>query len=150
MIFEVTFNFPAQNNGAFPGKTSTYSYTLEQAVYDMECEGFGDHDNEHFSYRDGMRYALTAVLRGMTIGTTLTIPGDTHQGYYIEPVVMTRNTHRIATPLQMVPMLGKMETVKRTQSGDEASCDIITRILQPTKCIIQMANLQGGLSQRDC
>jgi len=89
MTFEVTFNFPAQNNGTFPGKTSTYTYTLQEAVYDLVAELWGDHDDQPYPFREGMRFALTAVLEGLPVGAPLTITGDTHRGYYAEPVTMT-------------------------------------------------------------
>ena len=84
MTYEVTFNFPAQNNGTFPGKTSTYGgYDLESAVYDIEAELWGDlPDAERYAWR-------TAVLEGLPVGAPLTITGDTHRGYYAEPVTMT-------------------------------------------------------------
>ena len=91
MTYEVTFNFPAQNNGTFPGKTSTYGgYDLESAVYDIEAELWGDlPDAERYARRTGIKFALTAVLKGLPVGGTLSITGDTHQGYYAEPVTMT-------------------------------------------------------------
>lgn len=90
MTYEVTFNFPAQNNGIFPGKTSTYGgYDLEDAVYDLMAEGWGSYDDYQDYARGGMELMLTAVLKGLPIGIPLTLTGDTHQGYYVEPVVMT-------------------------------------------------------------
>ena len=90
MTFEVTFNFPAQNNGIFPGKTSNYGgYDLESAVYDLIAEGWGSYDDQPYPFREGLRFALTAVLEGLPVGAPLTITGDTHRGYYAEPVTMT-------------------------------------------------------------
>lgn len=91
MIFTVTFNFPA-HNGTFPGKVSTWDdYTLESAAYDIECEAWGDNDNDEYQsyFRGGIWLALNAVLKGLPVGGTFTITGDTHKGYYTEPVTIS-------------------------------------------------------------